>query len=308
MIAEDKCGHQEGLSVVVCSYERHELLQQTLGCLLSQTLTNLLNYEIIVVDNSFDKAKAKKLAAQFADNSLIAYIVAERPRNVGIQAARFSILAYVDDDVIIPPQWAQAMYDAFVVSGPETALVGGKVSLAWPATRPLWMHDRILGYLGMNDHGPTMLTLTKGETVVGCNMAFDYKSLSEIGGFPENLGRKGGAENLLSNEELQVVKIFQKAGKKIIYAPAAELKHIVDNGRMEKDWFRNRIAWQAVSDMILGGKELRWRYLRAAARRIIWPALTVILKACGVSEALSFYLALEGLYDQKLIAIMKTKI
>ena len=302
---------RNGLSVVVCTYERHALLKDTLICLLTQSLAGLDGYEIIVVDNSANHNSAKVAADGYRNDPAINYVIADIPglshaRNIGLKTSRYPIVAYVDDDVIVPEHWAETVMAAFATTSRKTAAVGGKVLLAMPFPAPGWLHPSLLGYLGHFDRGAKMITLKKGSGIIGCNMAFDRQALLSVGGFDEELGRRGGAENLLSNEELKVTRALQKLGREIIYAPAAVLQHIVHPSRLSKDWFRQRFRWQAVSDGKMGGPELTFRHRRAVIRCFFhrcFDHFPVIRK--WQSEAQIFHAEVENLYDQTLLNFVR---
>ena len=84
-------------------------------------------------------------------------------------------------------------------------------------------------------------------------MAFRTADLIKVGGFDVNLGRIG-SNSLLSNEEIVVQnKIRETTKGERGYCAKSQVAHHVDVGRLRKNWFRSRMAWQAVSEVISGG-------------------------------------------------------
>ena len=55
---------------------------------------------------------------------------------------------------------------------------------------------------------------------------------------------------LLSNEETELVSRIRAAGYACVYAPSACVSHFVPASRLQQSWFRKRISWQAVSDLM----------------------------------------------------------
>jgi GT2 family glycosyltransferase len=170
-------------------------------------------------------------------------------RNVAARMASAPIIAYLDDDAVASPQWAEEILEAFAAFGPQTSIVGGRVEPIWEAHRPLWMHDSLLASLSLIDWGGQNARLAAAnEWFVGANIAFRVDAIRRYGGFSTNLGRKGSGGALMSNEESDLVDRIRAAGDLVVYAPKASVRHLVERKRLERSWFRKRMAWQAVSD------------------------------------------------------------
>ena len=95
-------GNKKGtplVTVVVTTYNRKELLKETIDSILNQTYTN---FELIVVDN-FSNYDFLKHVKSFEDKRIIAFqnqnngIIAVN-RNFGIKRANGDYIAFCDDD------------------------------------------------------------------------------------------------------------------------------------------------------------------------------------------------------------------
>lgn len=91
------------MTVVIPTYARSEILRRTLGGLCAQTNLKDLE-EIIVVSDGHDELAAE-VVLMFADHLPIRYL--EQPklgvsaaRNLGISAAKSSVIVLLDDDVV----------------------------------------------------------------------------------------------------------------------------------------------------------------------------------------------------------------
>jgi GT2 family glycosyltransferase len=103
------------------------------------------------------------------------------------------------------------------------------------------------------DRGPAARDLGAGEWLAGTNIAFRRDALCAAGGFDEALGRHPGT--LLGNEEIALAERLRRAGHTIRYTPRARVRHAIAADRLNRSWLRRRIAWQAVSDLMLAGGE-----------------------------------------------------
>lgn len=242
------------LSVVVATYQRYGVLPDTLASLLEQNVpTGFL--EIIVVDNSPDQMAAAEFGSRYDDEPTVQYILEpiaglSNARNVGAQAARAEVVAFIDDDAIADPEWAKELVSPFNDYDGRAGVVGGRVLPRWVKPKPDWLADDLVSYLSIIDWRMKRGPLPKSKWVAGCNIAFAKAALFNAGGFSSSLGRKGSGLSLLSSEETDVTAKINENGLLTIYAPEAVVEHVIDPDRLTRQWFRRRSAWQAVSDFI----------------------------------------------------------
>jgi glycosyltransferase involved in cell wall biosynthesis len=262
------------ITLCICTYNRYDRLPSALDSALKQRLDRSL-YRIVVVDNSPDHQAAEAFGAPYRDGDFLTYLIERTPglsnaRNVGARECGTEFIAFMDDDAIAYPQWLEQILEGFDRFGPQTAAVGGKVSPIWEAPRPSWLGDTMLGLVSVVDWGGEMRIAGPNEWLAGTNIAFRTQTILDAGGFDLNLGRKGGGASLLSNEEIMIVNHLREKGLVAVYAPEAHVQHLVERRRLQRSWFRKRMAWQAVSDymsepkaavaMALGGWEWAMGY------------------------------------------------
>ncbi|CAH2601900.1 Glycosyltransferase [Rhodovastum atsumiense] len=267
---------QPRLSVVVCTYNRYDVLPDALDSLLRQQCPAGF-LEIVVVDNSADQAAAGQFGERYAGEPGLRYLLEPVPglsnaRNRGLEEARADLVAFIDDDAIAAPDWAVQMVRAFDSIGSDIAVIGGRVRPRWVTPRPAWLPDTLLGYLSIVDWGGRLRELGEREWLAGCNLAFRRGPVMSVGGFNRQLGRTGEGLSLMSNEETAVIDRLRAAGHRAAYAPEAAVEHVIDPARLSQVWFRRRAAWQAVSDFVKDQKQasayapMAMTYLRARAR------------------------------------------
>jgi glycosyltransferase involved in cell wall biosynthesis len=178
-------------------------------------------------------------------------------------------IAYLDDDASPKPEWLSALLRAFTAHDPS--VVAGPIYPVWPRTEPDWLPHKYVGCLTILDHGPNDRWLAGHEFAYGANMAFKTDVLRDIGGFNVGLGRRGG-QNLLSEEELEAQLALRQGGHQTFYAAAAGVFHTVHANRLTRNYFRARMAWQAVSALLREPplKHFDWsqQEIRTAASRL----------------------------------------
>ncbi len=195
------------VSVVVCSYNGARTLPQ---CLESLTGVDYPDYEVILVDDG-STDDTPEIALRFPDVRTVRQQNQglSAARNVGLQLARSSIVAYVDSDVFVDPQWLTHLVaqlertGAAAVGGPNIAPEDGRTSACVAASPGQPMH--VLESDQVAEHIP------------GCNMAFRRGPLLAINGFDPQFTKAG--------DDVDVCWRLQQAGYWITFAPGAFVWH-----------------------------------------------------------------------------------
>jgi len=255
-------------SLCICTYNNYDLLYK---CLLSAANQSAPSdeYEIIILDNTPTEiiAESKKeydkvhnLSKTIKNCRYINMLTdgLSGARNVCIEESKSDLIYFIDDDTIADSNLIRNMVNKF--KNPSIGVVGGKIIPDWQiAERPKWLSDEQLGQLSMADFSEKDVFLHEYDKpiwLVGANICFRLNALKEIGGFGAYLGRKGGTNTLLSGEEdLAVREVSRKYSA--LYTPDCVVNHIVDPKRLNQSWFVKRIAWQAVSNALVGDLWMR---------------------------------------------------
>ena len=222
------------VSVVVCTYNRADLLIGCLDSLKSQTLSES-NYEVIVIDNnSCDQTQeiAKKFIAQIAN---LRIILEEKQglshaRNRGWQEARGLYIAYMDDDAKAPSDWCERILAAFREQDATTAAVGGKI-LPWYLKKPPEWFSDILETRSWGDVPGFLSTDQARYGFSGSNMAFRKDVLSEYNGFNARFGMVGNKMYLA--EETELFYRISADSNRLWYDPEIMVYHLVPDANMK---------------------------------------------------------------------------
>lgn len=237
------------LSIIVCTKNRAESLEETLDSLRADTST--ASAEVIVVDNASTDATPEIIrAAQraFPAHRAVRHLSCARAglaraRNHAVPEARAELVAFTDDDVTIRPGWIDAVVHAF---GPEVDIVGGRVLPDIRGAAPQWFEFRPFFPVTLWDYGPDAMQMgllddgpgkpRRQVYPIGANMAFRRSLLRSTGEpFNPRLGHTGTVN--IGYEEWE---LFDRVADthRMVYAPDAVVTHRVDPRRLEYDKVR----------------------------------------------------------------------
>jgi cellulose synthase/poly-beta-1,6-N-acetylglucosamine synthase-like glycosyltransferase len=212
------------LSVVIPTLGR-AILVQTLESLARTT--DAAQLEIIVAGKIPDPGVAAAVARLQAQHPQIQHLPisftrgdSSEKKNAGWRAARAEVIAFLDDDVIVQPDWPQRILEPFrevrvgLVSGPSLV----------PNTLPrmarlagLTLASKAAGYVAARYTADRTDSFeAKWSNLIGCNMAFRKSVLAALGGF--DVAFWPGEEMLAAFRATQ-------AGHVLIFVPRAALQH-----------------------------------------------------------------------------------
>ena len=222
------------VSVVVCTYNRADLLTGCLDSLKSQTLSES-SYEVIVIDNnSGDQTQevAKKFVAQIAN---LRIILEEKQglshaRNRGWQESTGQYVAYLDDDAKAAPDWCEKILAAFQEKWPDTAAVGGKILPWYLKMPPEWFSD-VLETRSWGDVPGFLSPEQARYGFSGSNMAFRRDVLSEYNGFNPSFGMIGNKMRFA--EETELFYRLSADSHRLWYDPEILVYHLVTDADMK---------------------------------------------------------------------------
>ena len=238
------------LSVIICTHDRYDALHQSVERLVTSSGFADPSCELLVVDNT---PKARRRTVALPQREDVRLTVCEtqglsHARNHGIDAARGEVIAFLDDDALVSDGWCRAITAR--MADRDLLVMGGRVDPLYAGDDlPPWYDESLASYLSCIDWGMTPRFLRDGEWVVGANIMFRRSVFETFGGFDPNLGRRG-VGSLLSNEETALLAKFGM--HRVFYDPAAAVEHVIPVERLSTRWFRSRVFWQAISDLVAG--------------------------------------------------------
>jgi GT2 family glycosyltransferase len=258
-------------AVVVCaaSSERESLLR---ACVRSLLAGARLPEEILVVIDHNPALEAS--VASWLPPSARLLRGAEQgvsaSRNAGLLAATSDVVAFVDDDAEVEPDWLLRVLHQFEDSD-EVLGIGGAVVPEWESDRP-WLPDELLWvvgctYLGHREEaGPI-------RNPIGCNMAFRRRELTAVGGFSAEFGKRGRTLSTCDETELGLRLARRFGGGRIRCIPGARVRHHIPAARI--GW--KSLVLRCVSEG-LSKRRLRYSYGPSALRTERTYALNLITR------------------------------
>jgi GT2 family glycosyltransferase len=163
-----------------------------------------------------------------------------RARNAALAAcADDDVLAFVDDDALVAPDWLEKLGAAWDAAPERVACIGGPIRPRFEEERPSWLTDYLLPALTVLDRGDAPLDLDpEVATVYGANISFRVGPLRSVGGFDPEYGHSGGT--VWFSEEDEAQRALADAGFGVRYDPGPWVWHVIGPERVRPGAFLRR--------------------------------------------------------------------
>lgn len=242
------------VTILICTYNRAPLLQETLAALQDMTQPDGCAVDIVVVDNNStdDTARIVSHAARIARFPIT--LLQERKQgksfalNTGLAVATGDILALTDDDVLPATDWLVRIVENFRTR--DVTFVFGKVLPRWASTPPAELltvpAQAIWGPLAIVDYGDAPADYqpdSQGQRLpIGANLSFRRSALVTIGGWRTDLGKVNNT--LISGEDHEIFTRLRRHGLYAgCYDPRVAVRHFVPAARLTRKYFRRWFYW-----------------------------------------------------------------
>ncbi|MCL0041190.1 glycosyltransferase [Dehalococcoidia bacterium] len=194
--------------------------------------------------------EAQPISKNLPFNVLFNYseLGASAARNLGIKQAKGDIIAFVDDDVVLFPDWAEEMIKTYEddsiigVTGPAFPLWEDE-SMAWLPEEFYWIIS-CTAWLGSE-------RTTEVRNVWTMNASFRRQAFDMGGLFNTSIGPHQGSmtgrQTELSEDVELSLRIKQKTGKRIVYNPQVKVWHKVYKYRLYWKYIVQWSYWMGLS-------------------------------------------------------------
>ncbi len=231
------------IAIILCTYSRAQSLARALGSVASSMVPDDVTWEVLVIDNN-SSDNTRDIVQNIRDRhpGIFRYIFEPKPGksnalNRAIRETDADVLAFMDDDVRVEPDWLHKLTRIF--ADPCYSGSGGRIVPDSAFTLPIWLGTSeryALAPLAMFDLGLEPGELK--EPPFGTNMAFRREMFTRYGDFRCDLGPQPGSE--IRSEDTEFGVRVLSGGERLWYEPAAVVHHSVPQSRVTRSYF---LAW-----------------------------------------------------------------
>jgi len=131
---------QKGISVIICTYNREELLIETIEA-IEKVKYPKDKYQVIIVNN-YPALDLTYIVSRFKAILDIQLIIEKRAglsiaRNKGLVTAKYDWVAYLDDDALVHKDWLTIAEE--IIKEEKFSCFGGVYRPWWKYERPKWL-------------------------------------------------------------------------------------------------------------------------------------------------------------------------
>jgi len=247
------------ISIIVTSYttERFEDITELLDSIQAQTYDNIET--VFVAERSPELCHKIRAYADEKSypNVQILFNQGEwglsAARNLGIRQATGDIIAFVDDDALLLPHWAEETAKTY---SEDDSVIGvtGPIFPLWQDESMDWFPRELYWIFSCTYYDWTEKREVRNG--YGTNISFRREAFDLCGLFLEALGAKGGGESGKHEpgaEETEFsIRVKEKTGKRIMYNPEVKVRHRVYRYRFTRNFITKRAYWEGHTKAMLG--------------------------------------------------------
>lgn len=243
------------LTIVICTYNRADLLRETLSAVRACSPPAACAVDIVIIDNNSTDRTAAVVSEMAARPGYAIRYATEAQQgksyalNRALGIARGDIIALTDDDVLPAADWLERIVETF--RREPIVFLFGKVLPRWGVLPPPELLVRrardIWGPLALIDYGdqPTRYTTAAFRNLrlpIGANLAVRREAIERVGGWRTDLGRVDNS--LVCGEDRELcVRLFRAGLYEGLYDPRLTVQHYVPASRLSRRYFRRWHFW-----------------------------------------------------------------
>lgn len=220
------------IAVVVCTYNRAEMLGRALESLVRQETNGEFRFEIVVVDDGSTDGTQVILQKTAKDSQVpIRCIRGEgrgiaAARNTGVAATSGEWLAFFDDDQVAEPNWLKELHALALKT--RSQCVGGARPLLLTVQELSRLSPICRAILGEIGQGNEPTKCPRKQYPCTGNMLLRRSVFDKVGQFDESLTRGG--------EDIEFAARLRRAGLEAWFTPKAVVYHQVPASRLKESY------------------------------------------------------------------------
>jgi succinoglycan biosynthesis protein ExoM len=263
------------ISVCICTYQRPDGLRKALQSLLDMQTPSGCRVEIIVVDNAPAGCAAAVVDSFLSADPLLHLKYLQEPspgvshaRNRCLDSATGEVMAFIDDDEFVEPQWLVELIRCLDSTGADA--VFGPVVPFFEVSPTAWLvasrvNDRMRFATG------TALPWRDARTG---NVMLSRRMIEGGHRFSTEFARTGGEDSLFFATTIQ-------RGCKLVWCDEAVVQESVPAERMARAWVLHRAFMGGRTYVRLEARlgQHRWPYAYFALRGLLSALVSMVLIA-----------------------------
>lgn len=279
-------------SIIICSYNRFELLTETIDSVLS-VLKNRVDSEILIIDNKSTDL-TPSIEGKYCTNSTVKYFLETKQglshaRNRGIKEALGEILVYLDDDIELVENYFNICDEIFLDD--SISISGGKV-LPFKTKIPDWLPYKYYFLVSIYDMGNYSKSV---KYLMGGNFAIRRNAALNIGYYNVSLGRNGKV--LAGGEEIDYQNRANVIGYKMFYHPEQNILHKI-NEKLNKNYVLTYSKELGKSERIIDESISKGRVIKKIIKSYIAMLMSSLLSDLIKEEKKRNYLRIINEYGK----------
>jgi glycosyltransferase involved in cell wall biosynthesis len=235
------------LSVIVCCHNSRDRLRPTLAHLARQSADPRL-WEVVVVDNASTDETSTVAAAEWAKfgSSVPFSVVAEvqpgltHARRKGIESAHHDVIAFVDDDNWLDPDWVATVQEV-MGSHPSIGILGTpNIAAICESEPPVWA-PLMLGTLACGSaHFSGLAILRPGGIVAGAGMVIRREAWQQVGSRYGTLQMRDRAgRETSSGGDIELCYVVSLLGWDLAQHSGLRMQHWLPTSRFALEYLRS---------------------------------------------------------------------
>jgi glycosyltransferase involved in cell wall biosynthesis len=226
-------------TIIVCTYNRADILKITLPCYTSLIKPSAVKLELIIVDNNSND-ETKTIAKGFTtknkdDFANLVYVFEPKQglshaRNTGYKHAKGDYIAYIDDECILPENWLAEAITTIKKQNNPAFLGGPYYGKFLPDRSSIWYKESFRDFYLLQKNVPD--GVLKNNYLSGCNFITRRDVFTKIDLFDTNLGMTGNTLNYGEEQDFQRRFISQYPDEVIWYNSKLFVWHLIRDEQM----------------------------------------------------------------------------
>jgi glycosyltransferase involved in cell wall biosynthesis len=255
------------LSIIICTYNRKELLQNCLVSLFPQMSQHVASTEIIVVDNNSADGSPLMIKQYCELYPWLKYVQEKtqglsNARNCGAKIAKGSYLCYLDDDGKPSEKYLDSVHHILNKQSPD--IVSGPIFPYYTTPKPEWFRDEF----EIRQHS-LLSGMNLKCSVSGGNFIIRKDLLAELGMFSPKYGMVGNKTRL--GDEKAILLSYRATRsvevQRVYYSQECLVFHHVPPQKMHPTYFAKRGYFSGRALVTL--KKESWKSTKGSRKRLM---------------------------------------